>query len=118
MKRVIFLLAAMAAPSLFGDSFPDAYASSGRLILTNLSSAPFPHPARVKGHSYDNQFFSAEQHYQDSTVGIFIPRDIRQRDKVDLVFHFHGWRNSVTNALRHYQLIEQLMDSHRDAVLV
>ncbi len=103
---------------LHGESFADRYSSYGHLILTNLPSAPFPHTNRVQGYSYGHEFFPAEKNYSDSTVAIFIPKDLKPASKVDFVIHFHGWRNSVTNVLRHYELIDQLAASGRKAILV
>jgi hypothetical protein len=90
----------------------------GELVLAQFVSAPFPHPARAAGHTYKTNFFPAEKHYQDSTVAIFIPKNFRPSPKIDLVVHFHGWRNSATNALRQYELPQQLVESGKNAILV
>src|SRR4051812_31764814 len=66
----------------------------GELILAQFSSAPFPHPERAEGHYYKTNFFSAEKHYQDNTVGIFIPKNFKPSAKIDFVVHFHGWGNN------------------------
>jgi hypothetical protein len=49
---------------------------------------------------------------------LFIPKDFRATDKVDLVVHFHGWRHSVASTLEEYQLIQQLAESGKNAVLI
>ena len=94
------------------------YAPQGRLILAPLASAPFPHPARAGGHVYREQFFSATDHYSDSTVAIFIPRGFRETAAMDFVVHFHGWNNSVAGTLGQFQLIEQFVASGKNAVLL
>ncbi|HUD49859.1 MAG TPA: hypothetical protein VMR33_23750 [Candidatus Baltobacteraceae bacterium] len=94
------------------------YAPLGRLIITNFASAPFPHPLRADGHAYDGKFFSAAEHYQDSTVALFIPRGFRAHRTIDFVVHFHGWGNNVTNALRKYRLPEQFAAAARNAILI
>src|SRR2546430_1021438 len=33
----------------------------------------FPDTARAKGHSYDNDFYTAAEHYSDSSVMIVVP---------------------------------------------
>jgi len=96
----------------------ESYAAQGQLILASLSSAPFPHPERAEGRRYNGQFYSAKDHYSDSTVALFIPRGFRETGTVDFVVHFHGWTNHVARVLSHYQLIEQLVASGRNAVLV
>jgi hypothetical protein len=88
------------------------------LIITNFVSAPFPHPMRTEGHRYGDKFFSAAEHYQDSTVAMFIPKNFRPHRKIDFVVHFHGWGNNVTNALRKYQLPEQFAASGKNAILI
>jgi hypothetical protein len=94
------------------------YAPLGRLIITNFASAPFPHPLRADGHAYDGKFFSAAEHYQDSSVALFIPKGFRPHRKIDFVVHFHGWGNNVTNALRQYRLPEQFAAAGRNAILI
>jgi len=98
-----------------GDSLPYR---SGQLITNHFISAPFPHPKRAEGHTYKNDFFSAAEHYNDSTVAIFIPNGFRETGTIDFVVHFHGWRNHVDEVLHRYQLLEQMAESGRNAVLV
>jgi hypothetical protein len=107
----------MAARLGAGDPAQEC-APLGRLIITNFASAPFPHPLRAAGHAYKDEFFSAAGHYQDSSVALFIPKGFRAHRKIDLVVHFHGWGNNVTNALRRYQLPGQFAAAARNAILV
>ncbi|HTU71403.1 MAG TPA: hypothetical protein VMF11_13920 [Candidatus Baltobacteraceae bacterium] len=126
--RRTFLLAAglefcaVIAPA---DSAPAASASPtpepplpGKTFLPQLPSAPFPHPSRANGHEYDGKFYSASEHYSDSTVGIYVPAKFRPSAGTDFVVHFHGWNNHVTEVFRRYELREQLEESGRNAVLV
>jgi hypothetical protein len=117
-KRLAILLGVLAASRLFGAELAEKYAPLGRLILTNFASAPFPHPARAQGHKYQEEFFSGADHYQDSHVALFIPRDFRAGSEIDFVVHFHGWRNNVSNVLVRYQLPEQFAASRRNAILI
>jgi hypothetical protein len=121
MNRALLALLAglIAAVSAFAQLPPvQNYSSQGELIVTQFVTAPFPHPQRAEGHQYHNEFYSAKDHYSDSTVAIFIPKQFRETRRVDFVVHFHGWRNHVTKVLERYQLIAQLIDSGRNAVLV
>ena len=104
---------ASAAPTL-----EETYAAQGRLIVAHFASAPFPHPARAVGHTYDGQLYTAKEHYADNTVALFIPKGFRASERVDFVIHFHGWRNTVAGTLATYHLIEQLVASGKNAVLV
>ena len=76
------------------------------------------HPDRASGRTYQNQLYSAADHYSDSTVALFIPKGFRAGSRIDFVVHFHGWRNHAESVLRHYELIDQLIASGRNAVLV
>src|SRR5688572_21959295 len=109
----------VAVPTAWpAENLEQTYANYGQLIITQFVSAPFPHPARAEGHQYKDKFFPADKHYRDSTVAIFIPRGFRETGKIDFVVHFHGWHNSVPGTLSQYRLIEQLVESGKNAVLI
>lgn len=108
----LWQVAAQAGPR------PETFAASGQLIMTQFVSAPFPHASRAEGHTYKSEFFPAAKHYSDSTVALFIPKGFRETAQVDFVIHFHGWRNTVAGTLQNYQLIEQLVASGRNAILI
>src|SRR5262249_31762372 len=120
MKQFLLLLSIFftVASTSGSETLPEHYAQSGQLLLVHLPSAPFPHPQRAEGHKYKDQFFSAAEHYTNGTVAIFIPHGFRETGKIDLIVHFHGWNNNVEGALKKYRLIEQLVASGRNAVLV
>jgi hypothetical protein len=117
MKKHLALLLGSMTVFARGETLPERYAKYGELIVTQLTSAPFPHPKRAAGHKYKDQEFSAKDHYSDSTVAIFIPKGFRETGKIDVVVHFHGWKNNVAGVLQQYKLIEQLIESGRNAVL-
>ncbi len=108
----------LTAPRLSAGDVAQDQALPGRLIITNFASAPFPHPLRAEGHTYKDKFFSAAEHYQDSSVALFIPKGFHVHRKIDFVVHFHGWGNNVTNALRQYLLPEQFAAASRNAILI
>ena len=118
MKKLLLLLVGCAAGSVNGQSLVERYARQGELIVTHLDSTPFPHPKRAEGHTYQGKLYSGKEHYSDNTVAIFIPKGFRETGKIDFVVHFHGWYNNVEGVLGQYQLIEQLVESQRNAVLV
>lgn len=95
-----------------------AWANLGRLVRTNLASAPFPDPAREHGYTYHGKFYSAKDHYSDNTVLFFIPRNFRETDSVDFVVHFHGWNHVADGTLDEYKLPEQFAKSGKNAVLI
>src|ERR1019366_5798975 len=100
------------------ESLAGKFAPLGTLLVTQFVAAPFPHSARAQGHQYHDEFFSAPEHYADSTVAMFIPKNFRAADKIDFVVHFHGWRNTVAGTLEQFQLVEQLCDSGKNAILI
>jgi hypothetical protein len=119
MKRPIFCLLAITLPVvLAAQESRQPYAAYGELLVTRLSSAPFPHPRRAAGHTYGNQQFPPDKHYSDSSVAIFIPRGFRQTEAVDLIVHVHGWRNSIDTVLQRYKFPQQLAESGKNAILV
>ncbi len=111
---------ALCAPLIAAGSptLEETYSTQGRLVVAQFASAPFPHPARAQGHTYDGKLYTAAEHYADNTVAIFIPNGFRETARVDFVVHFHGWRNTVAGTLGTFHLIEQLVASGKNAVLV
>ena len=118
MKLLRALLFLTATTAWAAENLEQTYASFGRLIVTQFVSAPFPHPARAEGHKYKDKLYSAAEHYSDSTVAVFIPNNFREGRSVDFVVHFHGWNNTVAGTLGTFKLIEQLVASGKNAVLV
>jgi len=117
------LLAAFVALSslpflLFAQEPTTRFAEYGELLMTQLSSAPFPHPRRAAGHTYQRQLYPADKHYSDSSVAVFVPRGFRQTEAVDLVIHLHGWRKDIDSTLSKYKLPQQLYESGKNAILV
>ena len=119
-KLVCISLVAAAALNLptHGEDLAQHYARYGQLKIVRLAAAPFPHPARAEGHRYKSDFYPAREHYTDSSVAIFVPTDFRAKERIDVVVHFHGWKNQVERVLQRYQLIEQFSAARRNAILV
>ncbi len=93
--------------------------NSGAVVLHFHSShTSFPDSSRIKGHVGDSVFYSAVDHYSDSTVLIIAPKDLDAGRKVDMIFWFHGWHNNIDNTAAYYQLTRQFIASKINAVLV
>lgn len=103
---------------LYGQSLMDSYKQYGEVLISELSSAPFPHQKRMDGHIYDGKSYSFEDHYNDSTVLIFIPKGYKPQAKNDFVIHFHGWYNNIDSVLSQFKLIEQFSESRKNAILI
>jgi len=114
IKRLFFFAMAVA---ICGPSF--AQDVPGAVMFHIYSShTSFPDSARRNGHLYDSVLYTTAEHYNDSTVLIIAPKNLDAKKKVDMVFWFHGWRNSVDNAAAYYELTKQFIEAKRNAVLV
>ena len=78
----------------------------------------FPDTGRAKGHIYDNILYTAAEHYTDSSVLIIVPPQLKAGKAVDVVCWFHGWRNNIDSASVYFEVIKQLLASHRNAILI
>lgn len=83
-----------------------------------LNNAPFPHPARMDGHTYKDMFFSFEEHYSDSSVLVVIPESYKKRKETDLLIFIHGWGNTKDKCNRKFELTQQLNESGENILLV
>lgn len=87
-------------------------------IRFTSSHTSFPDPVRAKGYTYDSVFYSAADHYSDSSVLLIVPKNLHRKNRVALVFWFHGWRNNIDTANQFYELEKQFLASKKNAVLV
>lgn len=109
----------LAFPQLcFSQKFTERYEHLGKMYIAALTSAPFPHADRAMGHTYNNQTYSKEKHYNDSSVAIFIPNGFQETEKINLVVYFHGWNNNIDSACTQFKLIEQFSNSKKNAIFV
>ena len=93
--------------------------TGGRTLVLPFASAPYPHPSRAQGHTYQGRLYDAATHYSNSDVGIFIPDRWRPREgAIDFVVHFYGWDHDIAATFATYRLREQLVESGRNAILV
>lgn len=113
--EVLIVLLSIAATATAQTSATPSWQKldTGELILRPFQNALYPHPSREKG--FKN--FGPE-HYQDSTVGIFIPANYKPGETVDYVVHFHGHKNDVANVVKKYKLSEQLVAASVNAILL
>lgn len=96
------------------SSFP-----SGEWTRIFLRNSLFPHPSRNTGYHYQDRFFPADPHYQDSSAVIVIPKGFHEiNSAVDLIIHFHGWNNDNLNVMEQFNMVPQLIASNKNAILV
>jgi hypothetical protein len=92
--------------------------SNSRIDLTFHSKyAPFPDSARMNGHDYNGQHFAYEDHYDDSTVQILIPKNFNPKKQLELFVWFHGWNNNIDSA-GGFGLREQFIQAGRNAIFI
>lgn len=115
--QIVFLFITFTYLS-FAQSITERYNPLGELFISKYASAPFPHPERINGHTYKNQTFSYQEHYNDSSVAIFIPNGFKPTAKTDIVVYFHGWNNNIDSACAKFNLIEQFSESNKNAIFV
>lgn len=92
--------------------------SNGDLALVPFASAPFPHSTRDQGFQSGTTFYPRDLHYNDSTVGVFVPKGFKPTKNVNFVVHFHGHNNHVQQVFEQYDLARQMAMSGLNAVLL
>lgn len=118
LKVNVTILVLLFALKNSAQNLERSYLDYGQLIVSHLANAPFPSSKRINGHTYNNKIFSFEEHYNDSTVLIFIPKGFKPNNQNDFVVHFHGWYNNVDSVLNQFKLIEQFSASEKNAILI
>ena len=120
MKKIIIALSVLTimAGNVFSQSIINRYSHLGEMFVPQFSSAPFPHPDRANGRLYNNQTFSAQEHYSDSSVAIFILKGFKPTATTNIVVYFHGWNNNIDSACVQFKLIEQFSTSNKNAIFV
>ncbi|MFZ1291148.1 MAG: hypothetical protein WAR79_13715 [Melioribacteraceae bacterium] len=116
IRNIIFLIILFVSQFIFSQNLENT--KYGTIYKFELKNSPFPHELRKDGHNYKDQFYSAQNHYQDSTVLVFIPNYFKLKDSIDFVFYFHGWYNNIDSALIQFNLIEQFYKSKKNAIFV
>jgi hypothetical protein len=104
--------------SSYSQPLTERYNHLGEMFITQLSSAPFPDSKRINGHIYNNKTYSAREHYSDSSVAIFIPKEFRPNEETNFVVYFHGWNNNIDSACAQFKLIEQYCESNKNSIFV
>jgi hypothetical protein len=117
MKFVFILLFLLYLPDtlLFQKVNSTKY---GNIYKFESENTSFPHNDRRGGHVYKGKHYDAENHYNDSSVMLFIPNYYHPKDSIDLVFYFHGWYNNIDSTIIRFKLLEQFYKSKKNAVLV
>ena len=116
--RLIIVIIFFCSLLINAQSLLTRYSDQGRMVITHLHNASFPDTGRTNGHTYNNQLYPYKDHYDDSTVAVFVPKGYHSKKEVDLVIHFHGWSNNVDSTFAQYNLVQQFVESGKNALLV
>jgi hypothetical protein len=93
--------------------------AGGKIFHFTSSFTCFPEAKRLTGYKYESQFFDFADHYDDSSVLMFVPDQLQTKNsRIDIVFWFHGWHNNIDTALSYYHLASQFIACKKNAVLV
>lgn len=112
--NIISILLLISSTIMSQTGFSDL----GEIYRFELDNAPFPHQDRAEGYARNNKFYSAEEHYNDSTTLVYIPKYFSPGKKTDLVVYFHGWYNNVDSMITQFDLVKQFYDSGLNAILI
>ncbi|MEO7310531.1 MAG: hypothetical protein ABIX01_09045 [Chitinophagaceae bacterium] len=113
-KTFCFLLFICMGFKSQGQHYPP-----GKVFRITSSRNMFPDSLRnVQPRVYDDKTYTAAEHYNDSTVFIFVPDYYDKTKATNFVFWFHGWNNNIDSALSQFQLLEQFYAAHQNAIFV
>lgn len=116
MQRIICLLFFLYSMQLNAQT---EYSSLGKTFRLSSTYSMFPDSLRnVQPRIYQGKMYTAAEHYNDSSVFIFIPNHFNKRKAVELVFWFHGWNNNIDSALKTFRLVEQFVAAKRNAIFI
>ncbi|MBI9071500.1 MAG: hypothetical protein JEY94_07865 [Melioribacteraceae bacterium] len=116
MKSVLRLLLIIICLTVFVNA--QTKSEYGELFVIESVNASFPDSLRNEGHTYDDSLYSFEEHYNDSSIAIFVPMGFRKSEAVDLVFYFHGWNNNIRKSIEKFELTKQFSESNKNAIFV
>lgn len=95
------------------------YKGLGKIFRFSSHYSMFPDSLRnVSPRVYQGKTYTAAEHYNDSSVLVFVPKYFKRNKAFRFVFYMHGWNNNIDSALQQFQLIEQFYAAHQNAILV
>ncbi len=112
---LLLLLATLATAPARAEWVSSEWGETGIFPMEN---APFPHESRKDGHTYRDTAYSAEEHYSDNSVALFVPKGYVPGERVHLIYYFHGWGNDIRKAMAEFRLAEAVATSGRNVILV
>ena len=113
MNKLLLAVLSMLATQSFAQTKTEP-----KIFRITSAYTSFPDSGRAKGHVYDNVLYSTAEHYNDSSVLIIVPPQLKMKKTVDMICWFHGWRNNIDTASEYFEVRKQFLASHRNAILI
>jgi len=117
LKITIFLIFIINSNLFSQDDF-SRYRKYGNIYISYLKNAAFPSTDRQSEVSKGGKTYTVAENYSDSSVIVFIPNNLSKLNATNIVFFFYGWMNSNYYTATTTDLIQQFIDSKKNAILV
>jgi hypothetical protein len=118
LAACVLLILPVQAQETTATDTDTLYQSFGKIYRLQLVNAPFPAPERANGYVYNGKTYTANEHYSDSTVLVFVPKKFNPGKELDVVVYFHGWYNNPDSAIVQFHLINQFVQANKNALLI
>jgi hypothetical protein len=118
MKFRLSLISMYSLPLLICTLPMIGFSQKGKSLRFTSAFAPFPDTARANGHLYQGKVYPFKDHYDDSSVYLYVPTKFKPGKQMEIVVWFHGWGNNIDSAIQFYKLVEQFEASGRNAIFV
>ena len=90
----------------------------GETAFVPMKAAPYPHPSRDKGYTYNKTDFSTRPALLRQHRRPVHSARVPPYAKVNVLVYLHGWSNNVRKAIAEYKLREQIAASGQNIILI
>lgn len=99
--------------------YPLPAGAKGKAFIIESRFAPFPDSLRnALPRVYEGKTYTAANHYNDSSVFVFIPDHFDASKPYRFLFWFHGWYNNIDSSLKTFRLLEQFYAAKTNAIFI
>lgn len=100
-------------------TYPLPVGVKGKAFIIESHYAPFPDSLRnVQPRLYNGKTYSAAEHYNDSSVLVFIPDFMDNKKSCQFVHWFHGWNNNIDSSVKSFRLLEQFYRAGTNSIFI
>jgi hypothetical protein len=115
---IIFFCLFIIISKVKGQDEFERYRKFGTVFISSLQNSAFPCDDRLDGLQVGDKTYTYEENYSDSSVIVFLPNKLNSSQKINMVFFFYGWLNSNYYSATKTDLIQQFINSKRNAIIV